>query len=603
MKGKKLLGLFVFPMVLGIVAASCGGGMGDGMMDSSQLLQDPEVVQTKEESLDELSLVSEEINYTEIEQEINSYLASEQLLTSRAPRISVRSSDGMASDGMSSDGGYMQDGGNDGMMEGGDQYQQDGSQMQDDGTMMRDDDMERPEDEGEKMYDDMEEGAGVPADDIGEGIEEVKKRAPEKLKRLLENLRAEKIAQSFVGLTFASQYCVFQGKATATTSGDCQFFRNMKKNMKDMRDGMRDGSMETSVNKTCNVDVSFSSCAVKDVTLDGSASFQFSITVDRGNVSLHTSVSVSNLMVTDKNGVSATFNTGKVEISAEREGRKGGKLYTLVDIEGEQSGKTFSIYSRNEFEKVERGPLTKSYYAKVSYQESATSEPVEVIVEKTKRINRVARQEKTFSLGITDTVRVNGTIKKGKEMDLTVQRGQGTHTTSGSIKIYKKDGRVISVMFEDVKISRECMQNPVGGRVTAEVERDTGEVIKVKTTFRETCSCEADVEIEKDGISASETTNICEIRRKAKEKEMREMMEDDRDENKKMGSDDEMGMSEEDDSGHKKGGMNDDERDMTEHDGGSDDMMSGDSGYMEEDSSGTMSGQESGMNDESGMSM
>ena len=576
MKGGKLLSLFVFPVVFGLVALGCGGGMGDGMMDSSELLSDPEVVQTKEESLDELSLVSEEINYTEIEQEINSYLASEQLITSRAPRISLQSSDSMGSgsDMSSGDSGYAQDGMMGGQNGGGNQYQ-DNSQMQGDEMMMDDDEMERPEDEGEKMYDDMEEGAGVPADDIGEGIEEVKKRAPEKIKRLLENLRAEKVAQSFVGLTLASQYCVFQGKATANLSGDCQFFRNMKKNLEDMRSRMRNGGMETTIEKTCSVDVSFSSCTVKDVTLDGSASFLFSITVDRGDVSLHTSVSVSNLMVTDKNGVSTTFNAGKVEISAERQGRKGGKLYTLVDVEGEREGKMFSIYSRNEFEKVVRGPLTKSYYAKVSYQESATQEPIEVIVERTKRINRVAGQENTFSLGITDTVRVNGTIKKGKEMNLTVQRGKGVHTTSGSIKIYKKDGRVISVTFEDVKISRECMQNPVGGTISAEVERGTGEVIRVKTTFRETCSCEADVEIEKGGISASETTNICEIRRKAREKEVREMMEDDRDEDKKMGSDEEMGMSDDDSSDHmKKDEQNSDDETMGEHGGSSDDMMS-----------------------------
>jgi hypothetical protein len=47
------------------------------------------------------------------------------------------------------------------------------------------------------------------------------------------------------------------------------------------------------------------------------------------------------------------------------------------------------------------------------------------------------------------------------------------------------------------------------------MSKKDGKVVKVKATLSQTCSCEHDVEVEKDGKLIKSVSNICEAKKKA----------------------------------------------------------------------------------------
>jgi len=469
--------LFGFFLVLGCAEKSSegSGNAGNRVLQGNQILQNPEIQQSEDDALYELSLLSDDINYTQIEKEINSYLISEEIsertLTLISPRIQYKESQ---SDDVLSDAG---DFGN------------------------------------------------STTDEIGEGIKELKKRAPDELKELLEGFGADNVAWKIAGLLASSSSCVEQRKAIPTSiSGDCLFFLNLEDNL---RKSIQSGQV---VEKTCRVDVSFTNCTLPDGTsISGDASFSLSLTLNANSPNTFAiSVTLSNLTITTKNNVSVTFSKGELNISATGKRGEGGSSVLVVNILGAYKGKSFSIYSKDEFTKVAGGYLKKSHYADVSYQKDTTSPTIEIKVEKTKIVDK--KQENTFSLGITDKVSFNDSIIKSRKIDLVVVRNtaEKSHSIRGTATIYKKYGRVITIEFSNVKLPGNCGRNPIGGSITATVKNSSGAVVVVvKTTFKETCSCLVDVEIQKDNASVSQSVDICDMRKKAREKEMEDMMMDD----------------------------------------------------------------------------
>jgi hypothetical protein len=59
-----------------------------------------------------------------------------------------------------------------------------------------------------------------------------------------------------------------------------------------------------------------------------------------------------------------------------------------------------------------------------------------------------------------------------------------------------------------------------------DVKKSDGKVVKVNATLSQTCSCEHEVEVEKDGKLIKSKGNICEAKKKARKETMDDMTEE-----------------------------------------------------------------------------
>ena len=162
--------------------------------------------------------------------------------------------------------------------------------------------------------------------------------------------------------------------------------------------------------------------------------------------------------------------------------------------------------------------------SQISFSSPATSFSAEFY--RFKKVQKEKTQDdKTFSLSITNYVKVNDKVIRSYSHNLTiVKEGAGEFKVSGEIKIVKKDGTEIQIKLENVKVVKGC-QNLTSGTISADVKKD-GKVIKVNTTLSQTCSCEHEVEVEKDGKLIKSKGNICEAKKKAGKETMDDMMEE-----------------------------------------------------------------------------
>jgi phage baseplate assembly protein gpV len=136
------------------------------------------------------------------------------------------------------------------------------------------------------------------------------------------------------------------------------------------------------------------------------------------------------------------------------------------------------------------------------------------------------QDDKTFSLSITNYVKVNDKVIRSYSHNLTiVKEGAGEFKVSGEIKIVKKDGTEMQIKLENVKLVKGC-QNLTGGTISVDVKKSDGKVVKVNATLSQTCSCEHEVEVEKDGKLIKSKGNICEAKKKAGKETMDDMMEE-----------------------------------------------------------------------------
>jgi hypothetical protein len=132
-----------------------------------------------------------------------------------------------------------------------------------------------------------------------------------------------------------------------------------------------------------------------------------------------------------------------------------------------------------------------------------------------KKVQREKNQgENTFSISITSYIKVGGKEVKRYSHNLLISRGeQGEFKVNGEIKVVKKDGTDVQIKLENVKVEKDC-QNLTSGTISADVKKDK-KVVKVKATLSQTCSCEHEVEVEKDGKLIKSVSNICEAKKKA----------------------------------------------------------------------------------------
>jgi hypothetical protein len=168
--------------------------------------------------------------------------------------------------------------------------------------------------------------------------------------------------------------------------------------------------------------------------------------------------------------------------------------------------------------------VLREVLSQVSFSSSATSFSAEFY--RFKKVQKEKTQDdKTFSLSITNYVKINGKVIRLYSYNLTiVKEGAGEFKVSGEIKIVKKDGTEIQIKLENVKVVKGC-QNLTSGTISADVKKD-GKVVKVNTTLSQTCSCEHEVEVEKDGKLIKSKGNICEAKKKAGRETMDDMMEE-----------------------------------------------------------------------------
>jgi hypothetical protein len=136
------------------------------------------------------------------------------------------------------------------------------------------------------------------------------------------------------------------------------------------------------------------------------------------------------------------------------------------------------------------------------------------------------QDDKTFSLSITNYVKVNDKVIRSYSHNLTiVKESAGEFKVSGEIKIVKKDGTEMQIKLENVKLVKGC-QNLTGGTILVDVKKSDGKVVKVNATLSQTCSCEHEVEVEKDGKLIKSKGNICEAKKKARKETMDDMTEE-----------------------------------------------------------------------------
>ena len=168
--------------------------------------------------------------------------------------------------------------------------------------------------------------------------------------------------------------------------------------------------------------------------------------------------------------------------------------------------------------------VLREVLSQVSFSSSATSFSAEFY--RFKKVQKEKTQDdKTFSLSITNYVKINDKVIRSYSHNLTiVKEGAGAFKVSGEIKIVKKDGTEMQIKLENVKVVKGC-QNLTSGTISADVKKD-GKVVKVNATLSQTCSCEHEVEVEKDGKLIKSKGNICEAKKKAGKETMDDMMEE-----------------------------------------------------------------------------
>jgi len=169
--------------------------------------------------------------------------------------------------------------------------------------------------------------------------------------------------------------------------------------------------------------------------------------------------------------------------------------------------------------------VLREVLSQISFSSPATSFSAEFY--RFKKVQKEKTQDdKTFSLSITNYVKVNGKVIRSYSHNLTiVKEGGGEFKVSGEIKIVKKDGTEMQIKLENVKVVKGC-QNLTGGTISVDVRKSDGKVIKVNVTLSQTCSCEHEVEVEKDGKLIKSKGNICEAKKKAGKETMDDMMEE-----------------------------------------------------------------------------
>jgi hypothetical protein len=168
--------------------------------------------------------------------------------------------------------------------------------------------------------------------------------------------------------------------------------------------------------------------------------------------------------------------------------------------------------------------VLREVLSQISFSSPATSFSAEFY--RFKKVQKEKTQDdKTFSLSITNYVRVNGKVIRSYSHNLTVvKEGAGEFEVSGEIKVVKKDGTEMQIKLENVKVVKGC-QNLTSGTISADVKKD-GKVVKVNATLSQTCSCEHEVEVEKDGKLIKSKGNICEAKKKAGKETVDDMMEE-----------------------------------------------------------------------------
>jgi hypothetical protein len=169
--------------------------------------------------------------------------------------------------------------------------------------------------------------------------------------------------------------------------------------------------------------------------------------------------------------------------------------------------------------------VLREVLSQISFSSPATSFSAEFY--RFKKVQKEKTQDdKTFSLSITNYVKINGKVIRLYSHNLTiVKEGAGEFRVSGEIKIVKKDGTEIQIKLENVKVVKGC-QNLTGGTISVDVKKSDGKVVKVNATLSQTCSCEHEVEVEKDGKLIKSKGNICEAKKKAGKETMDDMMEE-----------------------------------------------------------------------------
>ena len=169
--------------------------------------------------------------------------------------------------------------------------------------------------------------------------------------------------------------------------------------------------------------------------------------------------------------------------------------------------------------------VLREVLSQISFSSPATSFSAEFY--RFKKVQKEKTQDdKTFSLSITNYVKVNDKVIRSYSHNLTVvKEGAGEFKVIGEIKVMKKDGTEMQIKLENVKVVKGC-QNLTGGTISVDVKKSDGKVIKVNATLSQTCSCEHEVEVEKDGKLIKSKGNICEAKKKAGKETMDDMMEE-----------------------------------------------------------------------------
>jgi hypothetical protein len=225
-----------------------------------------------------------------------------------------------------------------------------------------------------------------------------------------------------------------------------------------------------------------------------------------------------------KDGKTFTIESGK--ITAERKLGSPNITIKVENLKVKTDGNEQLTLNGSFKREVSKDPkvVLREVLSQISFSSSATSFSAEFY--RFKKVQKEKTQDdKTFSLSITNYVKVNGKVIRLYSHNLTiVKEGAGEFKVNGEIKIVKKDGTEIQIKLENVKVVKGC-QNLTGGTISVDVKKSDGKVVKVNATLSQTCSCEHEVEVEKDGKLIKSKGNICEAKKKAGKETMDDMME------------------------------------------------------------------------------
>ena len=225
-----------------------------------------------------------------------------------------------------------------------------------------------------------------------------------------------------------------------------------------------------------------------------------------------------------KDGKTFTIEGGK--ITAERKFGSPNLTIKVENLEVNTDDNEQLTLSGSFKREVSKDPkfVLKEVLSQISFSSSATSFSAEFY--RFKKVQKESTQDdRTFSISITNYVKINDKVIKLYSHNLTiVKEGAGEFKVSGEIKIVKKDGTEIQIKLENVKVVKGC-QNLTGGTISADVKRN-GKVAKVKATLSQNCSCEHEVEVEKDGKLIKSNGNVCEAKKKVGKETMEDMMEE-----------------------------------------------------------------------------